>query len=97
MPEIIFIAPPDDVSGLGRPGAEYGGPAVHGEACGGQASQADRVLESVSSRVLRRLVYLGSVVAGCDCSWLFWLTSATRARLCSVGFACRWRSAAGWC
>jgi len=44
VPEIIFIAPPDDVSGLGRPGAEYGGPAVHGEACGGQASQADRVL-----------------------------------------------------
>ena len=35
--------------------------------------------------VLWRLVYLVPVVAGCDCFWLFWLTSGIQAALCSAG------------
>ena len=51
----------------------------------------------VKPRVLWRLVYLVPVVAGCDCFWLFWLTSGIQAALCSAGGACRWRSVVGWC
>ena len=39
----------------------------------------------VKPRVLWRLVYLVPVVTGCDCSWLFWLTSGTQAASCSAG------------
>ena len=35
--------------------------------------------------VLWRLVYLVPVVAGCDCFWLFWLTSGTQEASCSEG------------
>ena len=31
------------------------------------------------------MAYLVPVVAGCDCSWLFWLPSATQAASCSAG------------
>ena len=40
---------------------------------------------SVKPRVLWRLVYLVPAVAGCDRSWLFWLTSGTQAASCSAG------------
>ena len=40
---------------------------------------------SSSPGVLRRMAYLVPVVAGCDCSWLFWLPSATQAASCSAG------------
>ena len=42
-------------------------------------------VEFVKPRVLWRLVYLVPVVTGCDCSWLFWLTSGTQAASCSAG------------
>ena len=32
-----------------------------------------------------RLVHLVPVVAGCDCFWLFWLTSGTQEASCSEG------------
>ena len=46
---------------------------------------AKAAVGSVKSRVLLRLVYLVPMVAGCDCSWLFWLTSTTQAASCSAG------------
>ncbi len=39
----------------------------------------------------------GAVVAGCDCFWLFWLTSGPRRLRTRRGYACRRRSVAGWC
>ena len=39
----------------------------------------------VKPRVLWRLVYLVPAVAGCDCFWLFWLTSGAQAASCSAG------------
>ena len=39
----------------------------------------------VKARVLWWLVYLVPVVAGCDCSWLFWLTSGAQVASCSAG------------
>ena len=41
--------------------------------------------QGVKPRVLWRLVYLVPVVAGCDCFWLFWLTSGPQAASCSAG------------
>ena len=40
---------------------------------------------TVKPRVLWRLVYLVPVVAGCDCSRLFWLMSGTQAAAWSTG------------
>ena len=43
----------------------------------------DGCREGVKPWVLWRLVYLVPVVAGCDCFWLFWLTSGTQEASCS--------------
>ena len=54
-------------------------------AVGQQVGSHGVELVSVKPRVLWKLVYLVPAVAGCDRSWLFWLTSGTQAASCSAG------------
>jgi hypothetical protein len=54
-----------------------------GDGAGAREAKEDRNI--VKPRVLWRLVYLVRVVAGCDCSRLFWLMSGTQAAAWSTG------------